>query len=260
MRQAGGGQADLRIFEAFAGFAEHLVGGDAKVIDDHGRMAARHRTVDRVRDMLDADRGVGQVDQEHARAAALGDVLGLGHDDADAGPFGAGDEAFAAVDDPVVAVEVAGRPHHRRVRSRATVFGGFGHEKGRSRPARDQRIEEARLEVGAPDLAEQVHIALVGRHRVACQRTERGEAARDQDDRRLALVEVAAVVQNMRGQHPGSPRALAHLHHQFVGRRAMMVAARVAFIGNDLFADESLDPVGDGTGAVGDGHAIPFVT
>jgi hypothetical protein len=41
-------------------------------------MAAGHRTVDRVEHALDADGGIGQVDEEHAGA-----LVGLGHDDAD---------------------------------------------------------------------------------------------------------------------------------------------------------------------------------
>ena len=46
--------------------------------------------------------------------------------------------------------------------------------------ARHQRLQEARLLLGAADLAEQIHIALIGRHGVAGQRPQRREAGLDQ--------------------------------------------------------------------------------
>ncbi len=57
---------------------------------------------------------------------------------------------------------------------------------------------------------------------------------------------MAAVVEDMRCQNPGGAGMLAHFHHQLVGRRAVMVAARVAFVRNHDFADECFDLVGDG--------------
>ena len=38
----------------------------------------------------------------------------------------------------------------------------------------------------------------------------------------------------------------AHFHHQLVGRRAMMVAARILLVGNDGFANERFDLCGNG--------------
>src|SRR3546814_1333676 len=43
----GQGEAHLCIAKAFARLPEHLVGGDAQIVDGQRRMAARHRTVDR---------------------------------------------------------------------------------------------------------------------------------------------------------------------------------------------------------------------
>ena len=114
VRQARRAEADLRVFETFAGRAEHLVGGYAKVLDLDLGMAAGHRTVDRIEHALDADRGIRQVDEEHARA-----VVRLRHDDADPGALGAGDERLASVDDPVIAVESTRGLHHRRIGARA---------------------------------------------------------------------------------------------------------------------------------------------
>src|SRR3546814_5667259 len=89
--------------------------------------------------MIDADRGIGQVDEEHARA-----LLGLCHHDADARALRTGDEGLAAVDYPVVAVEVAGCLHHRRVRSRPALVGGLGHKEGPTDAALDPRLQETR--------------------------------------------------------------------------------------------------------------------
>src|SRR3546814_7009093 len=77
--------------------------------------------------MVDADRGVWQIDEEHART-----FFGLRHDDADARTLCAGDEGLAAVDDPMIAVGTACRLHHRRVGPRAAFLGRLGHENGRS--------------------------------------------------------------------------------------------------------------------------------
>ena len=90
VRQPRRAEADLRVFEALAGGAEHLVGGDAQVFDLDLGMAAGHRAVDRIEHAHRADRGIRQVDQEHAGA-----VVRLRHDDADLGAFGAGDELLA---------------------------------------------------------------------------------------------------------------------------------------------------------------------
>ncbi len=68
------------------------------------------------------------------------------------------------------------------------------------------------------------------------------------------LVQMVAVGQDMRGEHARRARQAAHFHDQFVGRRAMMVSARITLIGDDLVADERLYPVGDGGGAGRSGH------
>jgi hypothetical protein len=78
VRQPGGRQAHLRVTKALAALAQHLVGGHAQIVDRECRMAAGHRAVDGIRHALDADRGIGQIDQEHARA-----LVGFGHHDAD---------------------------------------------------------------------------------------------------------------------------------------------------------------------------------
>src|SRR3546814_10813022 len=124
--------------------------------------------------------------------------FGLRHDDADARTLCAGDEGLAAVDDPMIAVGTACRLHHRRVGTRAAFVGWLGHEKGRADAAFNHRLHETILEFGASLLAEQIHIALVGGHGVAGERAERRQAAADEDDRGLALIEVAAVGQEDR--------------------------------------------------------------
>ena len=79
----------------------------------------------------------------------------------------------------------------------------------------------------------------------ARERAERRQAALDQYDGGLALVEVAAVAQNVRSEHAGGARMLAHLHDELVGRCAMMIAARVGFIGYNGFANEGFDLFGN---------------
>ena len=116
MRQARRAEADLSILEALAAAAEHLVGADAEIVDGHDSMTARHRGVDRVEQTFDTDRRVRQVDEEHARA-----IVGLGHDDANSSSLCARDEGLATVDHPVIAIETAGRAHHRRIGSRPAL-------------------------------------------------------------------------------------------------------------------------------------------
>jgi hypothetical protein len=160
---------DLRILETVAGRAEHLVGGYAKVLDldlDLG-MSAGHRTIDRIQHPQRADRGIRQIDKEHARA-----VVRLRHDNADLGAFRSGDELLSPVDDPVIAVQPARGLHHRRIGSRTAGVRRLGHEERRTRFARHQGLQVARLLLGASDLAEQIHIALIGRHCVAGKRPQ----------------------------------------------------------------------------------------
>ena len=125
MRQASGRQADLRIFEAFAALAQHLVGGNPQIVDADGGVAARHGAVDGVGHAFDGDGRIGQIDQEQAGA-----LLRLGHDNADLGALRAGDEGLAAIDHPVVAIGPGRRQHHGRIRACAAIDRRFGHEEG----------------------------------------------------------------------------------------------------------------------------------
>src|SRR3546814_20367957 len=104
--------------------------------------------------MIDADRGIGQVDEEHARA-----LPGLCHHDADARALRTGDEGLAAVDYPVVAVEVAGCLHYRRVRFRPALVGGFGHKQGRTDSATDLWFKTNHLEFGEAFFSRPIKLA-----------------------------------------------------------------------------------------------------
>jgi hypothetical protein len=104
MRKARGAEANLRIFEAFARLPQHLVGGDAQIVDLDFRMAAGHGIVDRVEHAHRPDRRVGQIDHEHAGATIGGSALRPGHDDTNTCAISAGDELLAPVHDPVVPV------------------------------------------------------------------------------------------------------------------------------------------------------------
>ncbi|MCY1172074.1 hypothetical protein D9M73_122030 [compost metagenome] len=151
----------------------------------------------------------------------------------------------------MVAVAAAGRPHHRRIGPGPLQLGRFGHEEGRAGAAFDEWRQEARAQFGRGDMADQIHIALVGRHGVARERPERGEAGRDEHGRGLALGEMAAIGQDMRGQHACRAGVCAHFVHQRIGRRAVMVAARIGFIGNDAVAHKGFDAGGDCLGTLG---------
>jgi hypothetical protein len=130
-------------------------------------MSAEHRTIDRIQHAQRANRGIRQIDKEHARA-----VVRLRHDDADACAFGPGDELLSPVDDPVIAIQPARGLHHRRIGSCTACVRRLGHEECRTRCTRHQGLQEARLLLGASDLAEQIHIALIRRHRVAGKRSQ----------------------------------------------------------------------------------------
>src|SRR3546814_14590643 len=82
----------------------------------------------------------------------------------------------SSVDDPGDAIAAAAGLHHGGVRAGAAFVGGLAHEKGRARASRDERFEEMSLLLLAPHLREQIHIALVGRHRV--DRDRRSEERR----------------------------------------------------------------------------------
>ncbi len=244
MRQARRAEADLRIFETIAGCAEHLVGGYAKVLDLDLGMSAGHRTVDRIDHAQGADRGIRQIDQEHAGA----DVR-LRHDDADPGAIGPGDEFLPPVDHPVIAVQPARGLHHRRIGSCTARVRRLGHEERRTRFARHQRFQEARLLLGASDLAEQIHIALIGRHRVAGKRPQGRKTGLDQGLGGLALREMRSIRQDVRRQDAGLACPGAQFLHQLVAR-AVRSRPRIALEGDHLGPDESLDVGGNGVGSV----------
>ena len=72
---------------------------------------------------------------------------------------------------------------------------------------------------------------------------------------------MASVGPDMRGQYARRAGKFAHFHHQRVGRRAMVVAARVLFVGEDLFPHESLYSYGHLQRFGADRHVVvvPFV-
>ena len=172
VRQARGAEADLRIFEAFAGLAEHLAGGDAQIVDGQRRVAAGHRAVDGVGNVVDADRRIGQIDQEHA--GALRSALAMTM------PTAAPLKPVMKVLRPLITQWLPSGRHVvfiiDGIGAGAALVPRLGHEEGRARAAFDQRPEEALLQLGAADLAEQVHVALVGRIGVAGERAERRQA------------------------------------------------------------------------------------
>ena len=239
MGQTRGRQADLGVFEPFAGLAQHLGCGHAQVVDRYHRMAAGHRTVDGIHHPFDPDRRVGQIDHEHAGA-----VVGFRHDDAQTRTIGPGDIGLAAVDDPMVTVHPAGGQHHRRVRPRAAVLGRFGHKEGRAHLALHHGRQEPLLQLGRTDLAQQVHVALIRGGHVAGHGAKRRQAGPDQHGGGFPVAQVAAVFQYMRGQDAGLAGGFLQFHRQVVGR-PVRGPAGVFFIRRDGVADKGLDPVRD---------------
>ncbi len=242
--QPGRRKADLGQLEALARLAQHLVGGNADIVQAHHRVAARHGAVDGVEDALDADPLHGQIDQEHGRA-----LIGLGHDDADLGALGPGDEGLAAVDHPVIAVQPGGGLHHRRVRSGAALRRRFGHEEGRTRPALQQGLQEPRLLIGARDLAEQEHVALVGRGDIDRHRAQRRKPRRAQHHGHVLMAQMAAG-RDVRRQHASGPRLVTQLGDEVVGG-AMGSAPRIALVRDHGLADEGFDLGRDGASLLG---------
>ena len=88
---------------------------------------------------------------------------------------------------------------------------------------------------------------------VAGERPERRQARPDQHHGRLALGEVGPVGRMCGVSTPGSARLVAHLEDQLVRRRAMMVAAPVLFIRDDLGANEGFDLGRHVVGVIGNG-------
>lgn len=190
--------------------------------------------------MLDPDRRIGQVDKEHASP-----LFGLGHDDPHAGSIGTGDETFAPVDHPVVPVLVASGLHHRRVRAGPAFQRRLGHEERAASASFNQGFEETLLQFGAADLAQEVHVAFIRGHGVAGQRPQRGQPALLQDMRCFGLAEVATARQDVRGQNSGLTSLPPHLIDQLIQRGAMMIAARIGFVGHHHLAHEAFDPLPD---------------
>ena len=98
---------------------------------------------------------------------------------------------------------------------------------------------------GRADLADQVDVALVRRHGVHRHRPQRRQAGRLEDNRGLALRQVAAVGQDVRGHHPGGAGLLPQFQHQFLGG-AVAGGAGVVLIGRDDIAHEGLHFLRDG--------------
>ena len=83
---------------------------------------------------------------------------------------GAGDEPFAAVDHPFVAIPGCSGQHHRRVGTGAGR--GFGHHDGRARLAIDDRLQPAFFLLLGRDFVQHRHVAVVGRCAVEDNRAE----------------------------------------------------------------------------------------
>ena len=86
------------------------------------------------------------------------------------GAVGAGDEPFAAAHDVAVVALLRARQHHAGIGAGAGRR--LGHHEGRAHLALDDGAEEFLLLLGRADLAEQVHVAVVGRHAIDGERAE----------------------------------------------------------------------------------------
>ena len=162
-------------------------------------------------------------------------------------PVGAGDEGLAAVDHPVVAVLHGGRSASSTGSEPAppSSAGSVMKKAERAAALRPAASRKRSFCSGAADLAEQVHVALVGRRRVA---PRAGRAATGPIFFSTCAVSrwvrCAAVGQDVRRQHAGRAR-LRRASRRPVRRSARGSSRRGSLLVGDDVADEGLDPVGD---------------
>ena len=90
-------------------------------------------------------------------------------------------------------------------------------------------------------MTQQIHIALIGRCRIAGERAEWREPGFLQNMCGLKLRQMCPIWQDMRRQNPCCARFRLHFVDELIRRRAMVVAAGVLLVGQNGFADERLD-------------------
>jgi hypothetical protein len=148
----------------------------------------------------------------------------------------------------MIAVQAGKGLHHRRIGAGPAVGGRLGHEEGGARGSRDQRLQKSPFLLLRRDLAQEVHIAFVGRHHVERDRPERRQAGGAQHQEGLRVAQMPAVRQDVRRQQAGGARMFAQFRNE-VRRRAVRAAAEIAFISRNHIADEPFGPRGDCGGA-----------
>ena len=94
------------------------------------------------------------------RSYVVGIRIGDREHDPERRPVCAAREPLAPVDHPVVAVEHRPGAEQRRIGARHV---GLGHREERSRPARDERLEEALLLLRRAELVQDLGVARIGR-------------------------------------------------------------------------------------------------
>ena len=207
--------------QAVADLEQHVVVLDFEPVEIKLAVAAMLLGAENADAAHDMPAGLVAVEQERGEAAP-GIVGGARHQDEMRRAVGAGDEPFAAVDDPFAAAALGAGADHAGIGAAARRR--LRHGKGGTHLAVDDRPQPALLLGRRAGAREQVHIAVVGRHAVERQRAEHRARRllihrRPGHDRQRHAAEFLG---RLRRPQPGCLRLVAQRREALVGNVLMV--------------------------------------
>ena len=215
-------------FEPVADAEQHVLVGDFEAVEFELAMPAmlfRPHDLDAAHD---APAGLVAVIEKGGEPAAL--VVGGARDDDEMRRFrGAGDEPFAAADDPFAAFLLGGGADHGRIG--AAAGRRLGHGEGRFDLAFNDRPQPPFLLRRRADTRQQIHVAVVGRRAIDRQRAEQRARRflidrRPGDDRQRHAAEF---LRRLRRPQPGLARLL--LNRRQPGEGNILVLGKIFRLG-----------------------------
>jgi hypothetical protein len=202
--------------ETAARLAQHRVITHERLAQPHLAVPADGTRIDGPHPVPDLPAGIAGINQEHGRALGRTRPIGFGHHDREPGPVRAGDEVLVTVQPPA-ARDLTG---HRRQGGRVGpgTRRRFGHRETRTHVSAHQRPQVTLLLLLGANHRQQVHVALIRRGAVHCQRAQRAVTRLFQQHRAGQEVSPASPVlrRGLRGEKAGVVSQLLQLDPQLV--------------------------------------------